>query len=364
MQVSGKAAETFLGRPDPSAWAALIHSADEGVASDGERALVKAWEQAGPHERIRITEEEIARDAAMLFERLEARSLLGDQAILTLRLSNEKLSKLITEAVAQEETRPGRYAAKLIITSGSLKKSSKLRKTFETASRAWAIQLFEDDTSDIRTVISESLSGYGVSISEDAISRLAEHLPGHRRLAHQELEKVALYAHGLDRRVEVADIDALSTSDIDHAITRLVHATFLGRPAEAVRELGKLEAAGQSPITLLRGLQRQATQLLDAEAANVRDSRAAGRLRPPVWSGQWPSFKSMMEIWRGRQLIHLIARIEDCEAQAKSSGPSAAPHSSNTDHGNAAVCRAELNFSCALPSAFGKHRQAAPGHGT
>ncbi|MEO0465398.1 MAG: DNA polymerase III subunit delta [Pseudomonadota bacterium] len=323
MQVSGRTGQSFLDKPDPSAWAVLIHSSDEGIAGDAEAALLKSWEKTGPIERLRLAEDEIARDATVLFDRLEAQSLLGDQAVLRLRLSNEKLSALLSEAVLLEEKSPGRFGAKLVLTAGSLKKTSKLRKTFESAERAWAIHMFEDDVSDIRTIITGILSEQNHSISESALDHLSANLPGHRRLARQEVEKLALYAYDLNRPITLEDVEALSTSDIDHALSAMVSAAFTGDSGGAVRELDKLEAASQSPITLLRGLQRKAVQLLDAHGQGTQDARDAGRLRPPVWSSEWASFKSMMQAWPPGHLVRLVARIEDCEAQAKTSSQSA-----------------------------------------
>ena len=325
MQISGRAGQTFLEKPDQSAWAVLIHCSDDGVASDGARSLLGAWQAAGPIERVRLSEDEVGRDASLLFDKLEAQSLLGDDTVLQLHLSNEKLAPVLVEAIGLEDATPGRFAARLIVTAGSLKKTSKLRKTFESSVRARSIHLFEDDVSDIRTVISDTLSGYELNIDPGAVDLLATRLPGHRRLAHREIEKLALFAHGLDRSISVNDVLALSTSDIDHALHGFVQASFLGDSAAAVVELAKLEAAGQSPISLLRGLQRQASQVLDAHAKDVRDPRAAGRLRPPVWSNQWPSFKATMQKWSPKQLVRLISRIEDAEAQAKSASHTAAP---------------------------------------
>lgn len=325
MQVSGRAGQSFLEKPDQSAWAVLIHCSDDGVAADGERSLLDAWQSQNPIERVRLSEDEVGRDASLLFDKLEAQSLLGDETVLQLHLSNEKLAPILVEAIGLEEASPGRFAARLVVTAGSLKKTSKLRKTFETSARAWSVHLFEDDVSDIRTVISDALSDHELGIDPGAIDLFATRLPGHRRLAHREIEKIALYAHGLGRAISVNDVLALSTSDIDHALHGFVQASFLGDPAAAVLELSKLEAAGQSPISLLRGLQRQASQVLDAHARDVRDSRAAGRLRPPVWSNQWPSFKTIMQNWSAKQLVRLVSRIEGAEAQAKSASHTAAP---------------------------------------
>lgn len=323
MKHTRKAALSFATDPDPNVWAALIHCPDAGVARECADTLCAAWGGDEPVERLRLTEDEIARDPTHLVDTLEARSLLGEARVLTITLSNEKLSKRFVDLVDRAEAEGRGYETRMILVAGALKAASKLRKTFEGARLAVALQLFADEARDVRALVSADLERAGIDIETDALERFSASLPGHRQLARRETEKLILYGHGLGRALTQADILALQGADVDHALQTLVAATFAGDSRAAIGELERLNAAGTSPISILRALQREAMLLLSAHCEGVRDSRAAMRLRPPVFASQWPAFELRMRHWSGTSLGRLLARIHDAEATARRAGPTA-----------------------------------------
>ncbi len=322
MKLSGKAASDFLGKPPENVWCALVHCEDEGVAADQGAQLFRAWSK-GEAERIILTEDELGRDIARLFDTLETRSLLGDARIVMIALSNEKLARHFVSAIESGETNPGRYGARLILMAGQLKSSSKLRKCAENAKHAAALQFFPDSEADMESLVRALIREAGLDIETDALSRLVAGLPGHRRLARAEIEKIALYGHGLGRPLSLSDIQALSATDVDQAVGALVTRSLLGDARGALAELEKLETANTSPITLLRALQRETERLLAAHAQGIGDARGAERLRPPVWRDQWPAFQKQMRLWPEKRLLRILARIHDAEATAKTAGPAA-----------------------------------------
>jgi DNA polymerase-3 subunit delta len=325
MKLTGKSAEDFTRAPKPNVWAVLIHSEDEGVAADAARDLVASWQASGPSERIVLTEDEVARDPALLFDRLEARSLLGDQQILWLQISNEKLSALLVEAAELGEATAGRFDNRLVISSGALKSASKLRKTLESAQNAACLQLFADTAKDLESLVRGLLAADKVEIEPDALSRFTAGLPGHRRLAREEINKLALYGLDLGRTISTTDIASLSASDLDHALPALVEAALGGDAGACFRELDRLEQAGTSPISIFRALQREAERMIAAHTRGVRDAASAQKLRPPVWRDQWHAFRVRLAAWPESRLVRLIARLHACEADAKLAGAISAP---------------------------------------
>ncbi|MCI4645139.1 MAG: DNA polymerase III subunit delta [Hyphomonadaceae bacterium] len=320
MKLSGKAADTFLKSPGSEIWAVLLHCDDEGVSAEAARSLLAAWQASEPAERIVLTEDEIARDPALLFDRLEARSLLGERQILTLQLSNEKLSRYILEALALGEKTPGRFDNRLVLSTGFLKSSSKLRKSFEEARQASAVQLVADTETALAELVTESLKSANIEIDSEALAVFTAGLPGHRRLARAEINKLALYGHDLGRPISTHDVSALVASDIDHALPALIGAALDGQAGPCFRELDRLEQAGTSGIAIFRGLQREVERLLSAQATGVRDANAAMKLRPPVWRDQWPDFRARLGRWPETRLVRLLARIHECETDVKQAG--------------------------------------------
>ena len=324
MKLSGKPALEFTDSPRPDIWAALLFCDDDGVAADAARALVSVWSRQAESERRVLTEDEVARDPAILFDAIEARSLLGGRTIIELRLTGEKLGKTLLDAIALGAGTGTLPDNRLAIISGGLRTSSRLRKGFEAADTAVALQLYADSQEDADQLVSRTLESAGVEIAPDALAAFTSGLPGHRRLAHAELEKLTLYARGLERPVSLEDVRALAASDTDHQLSGLIDAVFAGEGARALRELERLESAGSNAITVLRALQREAQRMLSAHAAG--GGNVGMKLRPPVYPQNWPAFQARLRKWPGSALIRLLERIHDTEQTARLSGATADPN--------------------------------------
>ena len=327
MKAAGAAALKFARKPQPNIWAALVFGDDDGVVGDVTRLLLKAWTPKGAGvEIISLDEDAIKREPAILFDALEAQSLLGDTRLLRLSVSGEKLSPLILEAFALGEKEAGRFAAKWVIQAGSLKAKSKLRATAETAASVMALQTFPDEVGDLSALTLEELKRHRAEIDPDALAAFTASLPGHRALAHAEIEKLCLYSRGLGRPLSLADIRSLSATDVDHAVDDLIIAALSGDMSRAVVELDKLLITGTSAITVYRGVQREVSRMLAAHSAMASGGGYVGmQLRPPVWKTDWPAFHGRLSKWPPQRLTRTLEKVYDAECLAKLAGRSAEP---------------------------------------
>lgn len=322
MKQAGAGATRFCKKPDPAIWAFLFFGDDDGVIADASLSLrmALAGKQADT-EIITLDQDAIKRTPAILFDALEARSLLGNARIIRVDTSGDKIAALLLEAVAMGEASPGRFDAKLIITAGQLAKRSKLRATIEMAKMAIALQFFSDEAGDISAIARSKLASHNVEIEDEALALLVAELPGHRGMANQEIEKLALYGHRLGRAINAQDIRILSTTDSDHALHELVGATLSGHVGAAHAGLDRLMVAGTSPISILRALQREAARLLQAHALSGNGGDVGMKLKPPIFQNAWPAFRAIMVLWPPRRLARILERIYESEASIKTAGP-------------------------------------------
>ncbi|MEO0983126.1 MAG: DNA polymerase III subunit delta [Pseudomonadota bacterium] len=318
MKFAGAKAEQFSAKPDPSAWAVLLFGEDDGVAADAARALIAAWSPKGQEpELIRLEEDAVRRDPASLFDALEAQSLLGEARIIRIQTSGDKIAKILGDAVTDGDGASGAFAARLIVTAGPLQKKSKLRAAFEGARSAAALHFFADEEADLLKLARTRLSSAGAEIEDDALHALVGGLPGHRGLAGAEIEKVALYAYGLDHPIALDDIRALGAAEADAVVHETIEAALDGNGARALSGLDRLEATAASPITLFRALHREAARMLDAHTLGGGDGM---RLRPPVYKSQWPAFRDRLAKWPAQRLSRILERLYDAELASKEAG--------------------------------------------
>lgn len=324
MKLQGKSAERFANKPDPNCVCALIFGEDEGVVGDLATALIASWQKAGPATVITLDEDDIKRDPATLFDALQAQSLLGDATILRVRTKGEKLFTILKDVLAIAQDTPDRIASKLIVQNGALNTRSKLRTAFEAGANVAALHVFTDTDEDMASLVLSFLGEKGIEISPDALSVFVSGLPGHRSLANAEMEKLSLYAHGLDRPIAVDDIHKLCETNADESARKAVELALSGEPLKAQAEMDRVIDAGLSPISLVRMFELEATRMLAAQAMGS-GGNIGMKLKPPVWKSDWPAFQARLKKWPTPRLIRLIERLHDVEALSKTQGGAADP---------------------------------------
>lgn len=326
MLVKGRQAESFARRPGDEFWAVLVFSDDEGLVADAAQSILAAWGGKTPLDVTVLDDDAIRKDPSLLFDALEAVSLLGDRRAVRVRTSGDKIAALLIEAIEAGDAEPGRYAARLVIETGSLASKSKLRAAAEKAKAAACLQLFAEDAGDIGERVRSALLAEGAVIEDEALDLFCGDLPGHRAIANAEIEKLALYARGLGRPVNSEDVRALTATTLRQDIGGVLIAALDGRPADAHLALDRLNEVGTSPISILRSLQMETLRMLSAhEKVAGGDSNPGRSLRPPVWPNEWPAFRKRMNTWSPRRLMRIMERIHDAERQAKEAGPTAEP---------------------------------------
>lgn len=319
MKLQGNSAERFAKKPDPACQFALIFGEDEGVVADQANRLIKAWEKASPSTVLTLDEDDVKREPSRLFDALEAVSLLGEGTIIRIRTKGEKLFAIIKDVLALP---PERVAAKLIIQNGSLNTRSKLRTAFEAAPNAAALHLFSDTASDMSELVRGFLQSRDVEIDTDALSVFVGGLPGHRSLANAEMEKLAVYAHGLDRPVSVADVRSLCETNADESARSAVLMALSGDAEAAQAEMDRVLDTGLSPISFVRLFEMEASRMLEAQALQGEggSGNVGMKLKPPVWKSDWPAFQARLKKWPTPRLMRLVERLHDLELMAKSPG--------------------------------------------
>jgi DNA polymerase-3 subunit delta len=326
MLLKGRAAERFARRPEADIWAALVFGEDEGLVADTSAALLAAWGGKAGLDVTQLDEDAVRKDPGLLFDALEAVSLLGDARGVRMRTSGDKLAGLIGEVIAMGDAGPLRFAARLVIEAGPLAAKSKLRATAEGAARAACLQLLPEAEGDVADRVKAALLADAIVVDPPALGAFVRELPGHRALANAEIEKLALYGRNLGRPLSLEDIQALSSTEVETGVSCAIRAALGGDVGAAQGALDRLAANGTSGITILRALQFEVVRMLSAhEKIAGGDSNPGRSLRPPVWQDEWTAFRARLNRWPVRRLMRVMERIYDTERQTKLSGATGDP---------------------------------------
>lgn len=321
MKLAGPAALAFCDKPRAGIRAALIFGADAGLVAAAADQLGQAW-LADPHPMniVRLSDDDLRRDPRQLADELVARSLLGGERLVRVRAERDASSKALLDTLADIENGSMIAEAAWIIEAGELNKTNKLRGGFEAAQKAAALQLYAEDEAAIAAFVETRLAKAGVTMEPDAMAAFTAELPGDRRLAASELEKLELYALDLGRAVTAADIALIAPAEQPRGADDAADAAILGDVAGADRSIDRFLDAGGNAISALRTLHFRLLRLADASAGS-----AGPRLRPPIFDRDWPEYSRAMRSWSPRKIQAAFAGLYAAEKACKQAGAPTEP---------------------------------------
>lgn len=321
MKISGAGVRRFLDAPDKTTRAVLLYGPNESFVHEAAQRLAR-WGVGGsddPYAITKLGEDDIKKDVARLGDALAAQSLLGGPTIVWARISGKGADESIVAAVeAFERGEPGGF---LIVEAGELSASAELVKVFTAAKSAACIAFYEETDAE-RAQFAKSLAkDLKLAFERDAEEAFLAGLPSDRALARNEIEKLALYAEGLGRKITVADVQALLPGQAESALDAASLAAANGRANEAVETLARIDAL--SGIGALRALLRRLQQLRDARALideGASPADAVARLKPPVFWKERDAVAAQARLWTAKKLNAALDVLWAAELRSKVAG--------------------------------------------
>jgi DNA polymerase-3 subunit delta len=292
-------AQGFIKAPDPKCVAVLVFGTDAGLVSERASAIAKAVAKRESGEVIRIEESDLDTDPDRLAVELQTMPMFGGRNVV-----RTTAGRKVNAAMLKPLIEGGTLAGTLIVEAGNLRADESLRALFEKSATAAAIACYPDEARDLDGVVREVLSAAKLDISAEAKELLISRLGADRALSRNEVEKLALYARGKSR-IEADDVDAIVGDAAELAVDRVVTAAFGGRLGEALEELDRAQASGESVQTVVLAMERYLHRL-----HRVRSSMDLGRglddalrgLRPPLHFKARPAFEAHLRMWRTQSL--------------------------------------------------------------
>ena len=311
----GEKALGLCAKPQSLSPVVLIFGEDAGVVSDAAQTLIKAWskQSSEPLNTIRLQEDEIKREFARLVDELSAPALLGGKQVIRLRLTNDSLAKPLQQLL--NDLHAGVVFAEnyLIIEATNLSKKSKVRDAFQNSKNYSGLQVFEDTPDDLRSLVEGRLSAESITIERDALDIFVQELPGDRRLANTEIEKLALYALDIGRPITVQDISEVCATEQPKGADDAADAALAGKEHDAMVAIDRFIQAGGSPISALRTIHFRTLRALDALSG-------AKFLRPPVFDRDRAAFNAMLKDWSPLKLGRVLSLLYSAEKTCKQAG--------------------------------------------
>lgn len=322
--------EAYLKKPDSAVRVVLIYGKDKGAIREHTRNLSKMTrgEDGDPTLLIEMDDAALSKNSSRLYDEAATISMFGGNKVIELSLVGDTHLKTIESYLqdAIEDTL-------VIIQSGSLKPTSKLRKLIEKSPNAISLPCFEDNARDIQRIARSFLTNEGFRIEAAALDYLSRLLGSDRGVTMRELERLVLYKGpkgSSARRGE--EVCMITMDDIDQAmgdtaamsLDALIDAICLGQLDEADRAVIRLKAGGTQTHRLLIHLrmhfQRLHLCLSHIQNGASQDIALKSAFRPPLNFKRKPLVAQQLRLWPLRKTETALRILHETGTDCRRTG--------------------------------------------
>jgi DNA polymerase-3 subunit delta len=307
-------ANAYFSKPDKDAAGLLIYGADGMRIALKRQQVVAALIGPQGEEEMRLTRmaaSDLRKEPALLLDAVKAIGFFPGPRVALVEDANETVGPIITDALT--DWAPG--DAQIVVTAGTLKPTSKLRKSFEAHTSAYAVGIY--DNPPTRDEIERDLTAAGITNPpQDAmhlLMDLARQLePGDFR---QTLEKVGLYKLNDPEPLSADDIAACAPASVEADVDDVLLVVGDGNAAAIGPVMQRLQAQGVNAVALCIGAMRHFRSLHRAA------SDTSGR--PQIWGPNRDKMLAQARSWGAPKLEMALTELTDTDLQLRSAGQNA-----------------------------------------
>lgn len=322
MKLNARDANGYFARPDADKTGLLIYGADAMRIALKRQQVLAALLGDGAEEEMRLTRmpgADLRKDPALLLDAVKAVGFFPGPRVAFVEDTTDAAAPAVKTAL--DDWQPG--DAQIIVTSGALKATSKLRKMFETHKNAYAVGIYDDPPN--RAEIERILTAAGLRAvptdSMTALTELAATLgPGDFT---QTVEKLSLYKHGDTSDLSLDDIDACAPRSTEAALDDVLNVVAEARSGEIGPLIRRLQAQGTNAVSLCIGATRHFRTLYAAASDPGGPAAGVGRLRPPVFGKRRDVIIRQANAWGAIRLEMALTVLTDTDLQLRSAGQTA-----------------------------------------
>lgn len=312
--------DRYIARPDAGAPIVLVFGPDAGLVRERVDALVRASvdDPNDPFALARIEGEELTANPSRLVEEAHTVPLFGGRRAVLVRAGSRNISAAVETVIAAPSNE-----CRIIIEAGNLNRSAPLRTLCEKAKVAAALPCYADGERDLARLIDEEMAAANLAIAPEARAALMSLIGGDRLASRNEIRKLVLYAQG-HKRVELADVMAVTADASALALDGVIDAAFAGDTRGVESEFAKARAGGASPAAVISAAIRQVANLHKMRlAVDAGDSAqfAMKRAAPPVHFTREKPVAEALRAWTAPRLLRAMQQLAEASLEARRNSP-------------------------------------------
>ena len=207
--------------------------------------------------------------------------------------------------------------ATLIVTAGSLKPTSNLRKFFEQQQNTFSAPIY--DSPMTRAEIEKMISDAGLTnVTQDSFNHLSQIAlqlePGDFK---QTIEKLALYKLNDETPLTNQDISTCIPTSNEAQIDEVLAVVLSGSHSKISQIVNQLRSQGVLPVTLVIAATRH-FKIYFNRYKSERPHTGAAALRPPVYGPRKEILINQAQKWGPEKIKNAITSITATDLQLRS----------------------------------------------
>lgn len=311
MKLNTSQANAYFNKPNPDAAGLLIYGADTMRIALKRQQVVAALIGPNGEEEMRLTRisaGELRKEPALLLDAVKAIGFFPGPRVALVEDAVETSNAVILDALRDWAVGD----AQIVVTAGTLKPTSKLRKGFEAHQNAYAAGIY--DTPPTREEIERDLLAANITdVPREAMQLLTDLAlqlePGDFR---QTVEKIGLYKLNDPEPLSGTDIAACAPASIEADVDDVLAVVADGNAVAIGPVMQRLQAQGVNAVTLCIGAMRYFRSLHRAA------SDTSGR--PQIWGPNRDKMLAQARNWGAPKLEMALTELTDTDLQLRSAG--------------------------------------------
>ena len=318
MKLTTRDVRSFFKSPPKGITGVLIYGNDSMRVSDKRQQLLQSLLGSNADEEMRlarISREILKKEPEQAIDLCKAQGFFPGERALLIEEANETITGIIIKAV--EAWKDG--DATIVVTAGSLKPSSSLRKFFEQKKNTYSVPIYDNPMTkfEVEKIIAES----GLqNVTQDSFAQLltvaSELQPGDFK---QTVDKLALYKLSDEKPVTYQDIINCTPISNEADIDEVLSVILTGNEFKVSQILGRLSSQGTLPVTLIIAATRHFKALFSIISNPGGVKAGATALRPPIYGPRKGALTNQAQKWGPVKIKTAIKILTATDLQLRSS---------------------------------------------
>ncbi len=296
MKLTNRDITSFFKSPPKGITGVLIYGNDLMRVSDKRQQFIRSLLGPNAEEEMRLTRisrENLKKAPEQAIDLCKAQGFFPGERALLLEEANETVADTIITAIDAWQDGD----ATIVVTAGSLKPTSNLRKFFEQKKNIFSVPIYDNPMNkfEVEKIIAESgLQNITQEILNQLVTIASELKPGDFK---QSVNKLALYKLNDETPVTYQDVINCTPASNEAAIDEVLNVILAGNEFKVSQILGRLRSQGVLPVTLVIAATRHFKALFSIISNPNGVSVGAAALRPPIYGPRKEKLINQAQKW-------------------------------------------------------------------